>query len=69
MRTLFPYTTLFRSLTLSAGRIDSGHIENLQKVVFGALIILFLIKEPEGLNRLWQRTFSRRIKQWAPSRS
>jgi branched-chain amino acid transport system permease protein len=57
------------ALTLSAGRIDSGHIENLQKVVFGALIILFLIKEPEGLNRLWQRTFFRRIKQWAPSRS
>ena len=57
------------AVTLSAGRIDSGHIENLQQVVFGALIILFLIKEPEGLYRLWQRTFSRRIKKWAPSRS
>lgn len=38
-----------------AGVIDSGHLENLQKVVFGGLIIFFLIKEPEGLLRLLRR--------------
>jgi branched-chain amino acid transport system permease protein len=35
-----------------SGRIDSGHLENLQKVLFGGLLILLLIKEPEGLARL-----------------
>jgi branched-chain amino acid transport system permease protein len=35
-----------------AGVVDSGHLENVQKVVFGGLIIFFLIKEPEGLWRL-----------------
>jgi branched-chain amino acid transport system permease protein len=29
-------------------------IPNLRLVMFGALIILFLIAEPEGLNRLWR---------------
>ncbi|MGZ3438912.1 MAG: branched-chain amino acid ABC transporter permease [Polyangia bacterium] len=57
------------ALSLSGGRIDSGHIENIQKIVFGALIIFFLLKEPEGLARLWQRTPIRRIKQWVASRS
>jgi branched-chain amino acid transport system permease protein len=40
---------------LPAGLIDAGQLENLQKIVFGALIVAFLIKEPEGLARLWQR--------------
>ncbi|TBU86615.1 branched-chain amino acid ABC transporter permease [Phytopseudomonas dryadis] len=40
---------------LPAGLIASGQLEHLQKIVFGALIIAFLIKEPEGLARLWQR--------------
>ena len=44
-----------------AGVIDSGHLENLQKVVFGGLIIFFLIKEPEGLLRLL-RTAHRQLK-------
>lgn len=35
-----------------AGFIDEGNLENLQKIIFGALIIFFLIKEPEGLARL-----------------
>lgn len=29
-------------------------LTNLQLILFGALIILFLILEPEGLNRLWK---------------
>jgi branched-chain amino acid transport system permease protein len=29
-------------------------IPNLRLVIFGALIILFLAVEPEGLNRLWR---------------
>ena len=40
------------AVSFFAGIIDPGHLENLQKVVFGSLIILFLIKEPDGLARL-----------------
>jgi branched-chain amino acid transport system permease protein len=35
-----------------SGRLEAGNLENAQKVVFGTLILLFLIKEPEGLARL-----------------
>lgn len=31
------------------GAIDPGQLQNLQKILFGALIIAFLIKEPRGL--------------------
>ena len=41
--------------TLFAGTIDAGQLENLQKVLFGALIIWFLIKEPNGLAALLAR--------------
>jgi branched-chain amino acid transport system permease protein len=29
-------------------------VPNLRLVIFGALIIFFLVVEPEGLNRLWR---------------
>jgi branched-chain amino acid transport system permease protein len=48
---------------LPPGLIGAGQVENMQKMVFGALIILFLIKEPEGLARLWQR-FRERARRW-----
>jgi branched-chain amino acid transport system permease protein len=38
--------------SLFAGRLDAGMLQNIQKVIFGALIIGFLIKEPEGIARL-----------------
>ncbi len=34
--------------------IDAGLLEHLRFVIFGALIIFFLIVEPHGLARLWQ---------------
>jgi branched-chain amino acid transport system permease protein len=53
--------------TFFAGVLDPGHVENIQKLVFGGLIIFFLIKEPDGLARLLVvgRT---RLSQWAPGR-
>ncbi len=48
---------------LPAGLMDVGQLENIQKMLFGALIITFLIKEPEGLARLWQR-FRQRARVW-----
>jgi branched-chain amino acid transport system permease protein len=35
--------------------IDQGSLENYKKIVFGVLIVAFLIKEPGGLARLWSR--------------
>ncbi|WP_287815414.1 branched-chain amino acid ABC transporter permease, partial [Pseudomonas sp.] len=52
---LFPILLSNLAMALPEGLIAAGQLENLQKIVFGALIILFLIKEPEGLARLWKR--------------
>ncbi len=43
--------------------IDQALLQNLQKIIFGALIIYFLIKEPEGLSRLL-RNFHQRLRKW-----
>lgn len=56
---LFPVFLDHLAGSLFAGIIDAGHLENLQKVIFGSLIIFFLIREPEGLARLWQRFWLR----------
>lgn len=37
---------------LLGGNVDAGQIQNLQKIIFGTLIIWFLVKEPDGLVRL-----------------
>lgn len=42
---------------ISGDAVDGAVLENIQKMVFGGLIIWFLIKEPEGLARLWQRFY------------
>ncbi|SDI70934.1 branched-chain amino acid ABC transporter permease [Pseudomonas panipatensis] len=60
---LFPVLLSNLAALLPAGSIDAGQVENLQKMVFGTLIILFLIKEPEGLARLWRR-FRERARLW-----
>jgi branched-chain amino acid transport system permease protein len=52
---LLPIAMDHVAVSFFAGVIDPGHLENLQKVVFGSLILFFLIKEPHGLARLWQR--------------
>jgi branched-chain amino acid transport system permease protein len=45
--------------SLFGNLIEAGQLENLQKVLFGALIIYLLIKEPAGLTallaRLWRK--------------
>lgn len=60
---LFPLLLSNLAGWLPGDLIAAGQLENLQKMVFGALIILVLIKEPEGLARLatrgWQRLYRR----------
>ena len=42
---------------------DKALVEHIQFMVFGALIILFLIMEPLGLSRLWQIA-KEKLRQW-----
>ncbi len=43
--------------------VDAAIVEHIQFMVFGALIIIFLIMEPLGLARLWQ-IGKERLRQW-----
>ena len=42
-----------------SGVVDPGHLENLEKIIFGGLIIWFLIREPRGLAHLLRRAGER----------
>lgn len=46
-----------------AGHVDAGLLQNIQKAIFGLLIIGFLIKEPDGLARLF-RNLGERLIAW-----
>src|SRR5512138_1635111 len=55
--TLFPiFLNLFaKSLEALLGiEVDHAMVSNTEAIIFGALIIFFLIVEPNGLARLWQ---------------
>jgi len=60
---LFPILLSHVAGSLLNGVIDPGQLQNLQKVLFGGLIIFFLVKEPDGLARLL-RTATRRFSLW-----
>ncbi|SEQ22310.1 amino acid/amide ABC transporter membrane protein 2, HAAT family [Azotobacter beijerinckii] len=49
---LLPLLLNYAGQNLLGGNVDAGQLQNLQKIIFGVLIIWFLIKEPEGLIRL-----------------
>src|SRR5690606_19530868 len=54
-----------------SGYLDAGNTENMQKVIVGTLILLFLIREPEGLARLvtatWRRLFTKKPHNDSPT--
>ncbi|WP_421696584.1 branched-chain amino acid ABC transporter permease [Aestuariivirga sp.] len=60
---LFPILLSNISGTFFAGLIDAGQLENIQKILFGLLIVYFLIKEPRGLLALFT-TFKNRLHSW-----
>ena len=43
--------------------IEASQLQNIQKIVFGVLIIGFLVKEPDGLARLVQIA-AQRLRNW-----
>jgi branched-chain amino acid transport system permease protein len=46
-----------------AGHVDAGLLQNIQKAIFGLVIIWFLIKEPDGLARLF-KTIAGLVLRW-----
>jgi len=56
---LLPIAMSQLGATLLGGSVDQGALENYKKVVFGVLIVAFLIREPGGLARLLRRARDR----------
>ena len=60
---LFPILLSNISATFFSGAIDAGQLENLQKILFGLLIVILLIKEPRGLRALFG-SLQERFRHW-----
>jgi branched-chain amino acid transport system permease protein len=60
---LLPLALDYLSQSFFSGHVDAGLLQNIQKGLFGLLIIGFLIKEPDGLVRLIKTT-SNRLSRW-----
>ena len=60
---LLPILLSHAGQALFGGSVDAGQLQNLQKIIFGVLIIVFLIKEPEGLIRLLSN-LRERLSHW-----
>jgi branched-chain amino acid transport system permease protein len=60
---LLPILLSHAGQALFGGAVDAGQLQNLQKIIFGVLIIVFLIKEPEGLIRLLSN-LCERLSHW-----
>ena len=57
---VFPLILSRLGSALLGGMFDSGALDMSQRIVLGALIIIFLIAEPDGLVALWDR-LTRRV--------
>lgn len=51
---LFPVVLNFIGNTVFHGSIDATIISSIEQVVFGALMIIFMIYEPLGMAKLWE---------------
>lgn len=60
---LLPILLSHAGQALFGGAVDAGQLQNLQKIIFGVLIIVFLIKEPDGLIRLLSN-LRERLSHW-----
>ena len=60
---LLPILLSHAAGVLASIGVNVGQLQNLQKILFGTLIIVFLIKEPDGLARLVQIA-RQRMRDW-----
>jgi branched-chain amino acid transport system permease protein len=58
--TLMPIALSLAGAAIGGPVLDPALLENAQKVIFGALIIFFLVAEPDGLTRLLDRALRTR---------
>jgi len=58
--TLLPIALSLAGAAIVGPVLDPALLENAQKVIFGALIIFFLVAEPDGLTRLLDRALRTR---------
>lgn len=56
---VFPLLMSRAAAALAGGVVDSGSLELVQRVVIGAVIILFLVAEPDGLSAILDRSARR----------
>jgi len=64
---LLPVGLSIAAGVLAGSQVDPALIENIQKVIFGILIIFFLIVEPDGLTTLVDRALRTQFR-WIGSR-
>lgn len=57
---LLPITIDYLVKTFLGGSLDPGFLSNVNKIIFGSLIVLFLIKEPDGIDKLIRNFASKR---------
>jgi branched-chain amino acid transport system permease protein len=62
---LFPVALDQLGSALVGGSVDPGLLQNVEKIIFGALVILLLIKQPAGMARLLQIAWIR-TSRWRP---
>jgi branched-chain amino acid transport system permease protein len=64
---VFPIAIDRLASALAGGSVEPGLLQNVEKMIFGALVIVLLIKQPAGLARLielgWLRLCRRRERQ------
>lgn len=56
---LTPIVITVAASSIFGDRLDQGLLSNMSKVIFGSLIILLLIKEPEGFDKIIRNLFAR----------
>ena len=61
---VFPLVMSRLGVALLGDLFDSGTLDMSQRIVLGALIIIFLIAEPEGLVALWDRVSRRAVRSF-----
>jgi branched-chain amino acid transport system permease protein len=61
--TLFPILLNVGAHAVFGGSVRTAILSNLELVIFGALIIFFLIVEPHGMARMWQ-TAKEKLRLW-----
>ena len=62
---LFPVALDQVGSALAGGSVDASLLQNIEKIIFGALVILLLIKQPAGTVRLLQIAWCR-VRRWRP---